>query len=130
MITDLELVVNGRIVASVAAAGGSTELAVHETIPIDAGSWIAARSRSASEIQSAFTSSMAAHTSPVYVEVNGRPLVPAADDGRVVEQVILGARTWVSELAAVAEPAERARMVAFLDSSLETLRARMAARPR
>ncbi len=130
VITDLELVVNGRIVASVAAAGGSTELAVHETIPIDAGSWIAARSRSASEIQSVFTSSMAAHTSPVYVEVNGRPLVPAADDGRVVEQVILGARTWVSELAAVAEPAERARMVAFLDSSLETLRARMAARPR
>ena len=82
VITDLELVVNGRIVAAVSAAAGSTELAVHETIPIDAGSWIAARSRSAAEIQSAFTTSMAAHTSPVYVEVAGRPLVPAADDAR------------------------------------------------
>ena len=34
-----------------------------------AGSWIAARSRSDHEIQSAYLTSMAAHTSPVYVEV-------------------------------------------------------------
>ena len=130
VISDLEVVVNGRVIAAVAAHTGATDLVAHETIPIEAGSWIAARSRSGSEIQSAFTSSMAAHTSPVYVTVAGRPLVPAADDARVVEQVILGARTWVADLAAVAAPAERERMVAFLDASLATLRARMAARPR
>ena len=49
---------------------------------------------------------------------------------RVVEQVILGARTWVAELAAVAEPGERARMVAFFDTALETLRARLTTPPR
>jgi hypothetical protein len=36
----------------------------------------------------------------------------------------------VADLAAVAAPAERERMVAFLDANLATLRARMAARPR
>ena len=127
VIGDLELVVNGRIVGAAGSASGSTELALDETVRIEAGSWIAARSRSAFEIESAFTTSMAAHTSPVYVEVDGRPLVPRADDAQVVEQVILGARTWVAELAAVAEPAERARMVAFLDGAIETLRARLAA---
>ena len=133
LIGDLELVVNGRVVAAAAASGtgtdgtpGTTELALRETIEVRAGAWIAARSRSRHEIQSAFTSSMAAQTSPVYVEVADRPLVPPADDSAVVEQVIVGARTWIAELAAVAEPAERARMMAFLDASLETLRRRLA----
>jgi hypothetical protein len=69
---------------------------------------------------------MAAHTSPVYVEVDDRPLRPQREDAAVVEQVMIGARTWVAELAAVAEPAERLRMLAFLDETLEQFRRRMA----
>ena len=125
VITDLELVVNGAVVAAVGGAAGSTELVLHETVEILAGAWISARSRSGSEIQSAFTTSMAAHTSPVYVEVRDRPLVPSNEDARVVEQIITGARTWVAELAAVAEPDERARMIGFFDASLETFRRRL-----
>ena len=131
VIADLELVVDGRVVAAVAAAGersasaGVTALDLHETVEIRAGAWIAARSHSAHRIESAFATSMAAHTSPVYVEVEGRPFVPSIEAAGVVEQIIEGARTWVSGLAAVAEPAERARMVAFLDASLDTLRERM-----
>jgi hypothetical protein len=52
-------------------------------------------------------------------------MVPAAEDAAVVEQVILGARTWVAELAAVAGPGERARMLGYFDASIETLRRRM-----
>jgi hypothetical protein len=124
VITDLELIVDGRVVAA-AAAGGVTSLELHETLEIGAGAWIAARSRSGDVIESAFTTSMAAHTSPIYVEVDGRPFIPKAEAGVVVERIIEGARTWVNELAAVAEPAERARMVAFLDASLATLRERL-----
>lgn len=69
---------------------------------------------------------MAAHTSPVYVEVEGRPLVPTAGDIAVVEQVMLGTRTWVAELAAVGDPSERARMLAFLDETLQLFRSRVA----
>ncbi|MEA2632950.1 MAG: hypothetical protein QOE66_3169, partial [Chloroflexota bacterium] len=129
VVTDLELVMDGRVVAATNAAGGTTELALHETIDVAAGAWIAARSRSDHEIVSAFETSMAAHTSPVYVEVDGRPFVPSAEEAGVVEQVIEGARTWVAELAAVADPANRARMVAFLDMSLETLGRRLRAGP-
>jgi hypothetical protein len=125
VITELEVVVNGRIVAETSATGGSTDLTLHDTIDIAAGAWIAARSRSRFEIQSAFTTSMAAHTSPVYVEVEGRPLVPSNDDIRVVEQVMLGTRAWIAELAAVTDPTERARMVGFLDDSLERFRRRV-----
>ena len=128
LISDLELVVNGRVVAATSAAdgsAGSTELALRETIEVATGSWIAARSRSGSEIRSAFATSMAAHTSPVYVEVEDRPLVPSTEDAGVVEQIIAGARTWVAELAAVADAGERARMVRFFDTSLETFRRRL-----
>jgi hypothetical protein len=131
MVRDLEVVVNGHVVAAVAADGpGARELVLRESVPIEAGSWIAARSRSRHEIRSAFATAMAAHTSPVYVEVAGRPLLAKAADVEAVEQVILGARTWIADLAAVAEPAERERMVAFLDASLATLRSRLQARPR
>jgi len=128
VISDLELVVNGRVVATSRAATGVTELRLDESIELSAGAWIAARSRSGDQIHSAFATSMAAHTSPVYVEVRDRPLRATADDAAVVEQVILGARTWVAELAAVAEPANRARMVAFLDAGLAALAARQAGR--
>jgi len=125
VISDLELIVNGRVAAAVQARAGATELSLHESVEISAGAWIAARSRSTNEIQSAFTTSMAAHTSPVYVEVLDRPLVPEAEDVAVVEQIISGARTWVAELAAVVDPAERSRMVSFLDASLEMFRRRI-----
>jgi hypothetical protein len=112
-----------RRTGGAAAAGrGVTSLELHQSVEIGAGAWIAARSRSADVIESAFTTSMAAHTSPVYVEVDGRPFVPKAEAGAVVERIIEGARTWVDELAAVAEPAERTRMVTFLDASLAALR--------
>jgi hypothetical protein len=125
MITDIEIVVNGRVVAATGVPAATAELALRETIEVSDGSWIAARSRSGHHIESAFATSMAAHTSPVYVDVDNRPMVPAAEDAAVVEQVILGARTWVAELAAVAGPGERARMLGYFDASIETLRRRM-----
>jgi hypothetical protein len=123
VLTDLELVVNGRIVAATTSTA-TTELTLHERVDIRAGSWIAARSRSGSQIESAFTTSMAAHTSPVYVEVEDRPLVHVPADADAVEQLIAGARTWVAELAAVDDPRDRDRMLRFFDASLETFRSR------
>src|SRR5262249_44309338 len=76
VIGELELVVNGRVVAAASGPAASAERSLHETVEVGAGAWIAARSRSPFEIESAFRTSMAAHTSPVYVEVRDRPLVP------------------------------------------------------
>jgi hypothetical protein len=125
VITTVELVVNGRVVAERSAERATTELRLDDSVEVAAGSWIAARSRSDRHIESVFATSMAAHTSPVYVDLRDRPLVPPPEDAAVVRQVIEGTRTWIRELAAVATPAERARMVTYLDASLARLTERL-----
>ncbi len=125
VISDLEIVANGRVVAATASPKDAIDLALDESIEVTSGTWIAARSRSRHEIPSAFTTSMAAHTSPVYVEVADHPLRPSADDAAAIATIIDGARSWVSELATVPEPAERARMIAVFDESLRRLESRL-----
>ena len=124
VVGDLELLVNGRVVAATSARPAGDRLQLEEAIEVTSSAWIVARSRSESIIESAFASSMAAHTSPVYVEVPGRPLRPDPEDARVIEAVIEGARTWVARLAAVADPAERRRMTGVLDEALHAFRQR------
>ena len=46
VVTDLELILNGHVVAAASSAGGATELVVRERVDVADGSWIAARSRS------------------------------------------------------------------------------------
>jgi len=129
VISDLELVLDGRVVASAAATSPATELVMDEELEIAGSCWIAARSRSPHHIESVFGTSMAAHTSPVYIEVAGRSAAPPEDDAAVVAQVILGARTWVADVATVASAGERDRMTAFLDGALGRLEARLRGRP-
>ena len=69
--------------------GSTTELRLAAIVDIDRGSWIAARSLSRHQVHSAFATSMAAHTSPVYVEVVDRPQF-ADDDARAILAVIDG----------------------------------------
>jgi hypothetical protein len=125
VITDLEIVVNGEVVAAASDPLGAASVALDTPLEVTSGAWIAARSRSTSVIESAFTTAMAAHTSPIYVEVGGRAVEPRHSDAAVVEQVILGARTWVADVAAVASASERERMLSFFDANLERLRARL-----
>ena len=100
------------------------DLRLAASVEITAGSWIAARSLSPYEIHSAFRTSMAAHTSPVYVEVVDHPLFEA-DDATAVLQVIDGTVRWLETIAAIETPAERARMVARIAESASALRGRI-----
>jgi hypothetical protein len=120
----VELVVNGRVVARVDAPQPTDDLRLEADVEIDRGAWIAARSRSGFEIHSAFNSSMASHTSPVYVEVRDRPLFAPADAGAILE-VIDGTVRWLETMAAIADPALRAQMAARIAASGTTLRERM-----
>ena len=121
----VELVVNGRVVAGEVPADPVTDLAFETAVVVREGSWIAARSRSNHEIQSAFTTTMAAHTSPVYVEVPDRPLfVP--DDAEAIATVVDGTARWLEVMAAVADPVLRGRMVDQIAAAAQTLRGRIA----
>ncbi len=124
IIGSVELVVNGRVVASEEAQQATDELALDARIRVEAGAWIAARSRSDHEIQSAYNTSMAAHTSPVYVEVVDRPLFSTADAEAIVT-LIDGTVRWLETMAAVADPAVRARMVDRIAASGAVLRDRI-----
>jgi hypothetical protein len=124
VISAVELVVNGRVAASETSTAGTSELRLATTVEIRAGSWIAARSLSDHQIQSAFMTSMAAHTSPVYVEVLDHPQL-AADDAEAILQVIDGTVRWLEMIAAIDDPATRAAMAARIAASGTTLRGRL-----
>jgi hypothetical protein len=124
LIGAVELVVNGQVVAMHEAEQPTDDLSLETSVEIRAGAWIAARSRSVYEIHSAFNSSMASHTSPVYVEVKDRPLF-SVDDAGVILDVIDGTLRWVRDMAAVGHPLDRGRMVDLIAGSAMLLRDRI-----
>ena len=124
IIGTVELVVNGRVVARNDAPGGTRDLVLEESIEIESGAWVAARSRSDHEIHSAYRTSMAAHTSPVYVEVMDRSLfVPS--DATAILAVIDGTARWLESMATIADAATRQRMVRQVAASASVLRDRI-----
>jgi hypothetical protein len=124
IIDSVDIVVNGRVAARKEAPAATEELTLDARISVEAGAWIAARSLSHHEIHSAYNTSMAAHTSPVYVEVVDRPLFVPADASAILE-VIEGTVRWLQTMAAVAEPAVRDRMVRRIAASGTVLRDRI-----
>jgi hypothetical protein len=71
----LELVVNGTVVDSVVAPGGRQELELRTEVEAEHGMWLAARVRGLKSrdivFQSPYQLFNQAHTSPIYVEVDG-----------------------------------------------------------
>ena len=126
VISAVEVVVNGRVVARGEASGDAAEVQLSADVPFDGGSWVAARSLSRHEIHSAFNTSMAAHTSAVYVEVLDRPLF-VVDDAAPVLELIDGTVHWLERMATIGDPALRARLAARVAESAVTLRDRVRA---
>ena len=116
VIGGLELIHDGVVVASTSAPGGTDRLDLGERVSVGRGGWLAARVTSDHVIPSAFATAMGAHTSPVYLEVPGRPAFNAAD-AAVIGTIIDGSRTWVESIATVATDAERRRMATYFEAS-------------
>ncbi len=119
VIDRLELIHDGEIVAA-ATGGGVDGLTLSERIAVSGSGWLAARVTSREQIHSGFATSMGAHSSPVYVDVPGRPAF-APDDATAIGTIIDGARTWVEAIATVRSGEERARLAAYLGASRATL---------
>ena len=124
VISAVEVVVNGQIVALGESAEGTDDLSLKTPIDIRSGAWIAARSRSDHEIHSAFNTSMASHTSPVYVDVQDRPLL-GVNDAETILEIIEGTLRWVNTMAPVERPVDRRRMSELIAASATLLRDRM-----
>jgi hypothetical protein len=115
---------NGQVVAAEDSAPATDELRLETSLDVRAGAWIAARSRSDHEIHSAFETTMASHTSPVYVEVADHPLF-VASQAEAIGRVIDGTARWVEVMAAVADAGQRARMVEQIQAAGSMLRDRI-----
>ncbi len=124
VIGTLEVVVNGQVVATEESSPATDELRLETTVDLRGGAWIAARSRSDHQIHSAFDTTMASHTSPVYVEVADHPLF-VARQAEAIGQVIDGTARWVEVMAAVADAGQRARMVEQIRAAGAMLRDRI-----
>ncbi len=119
VIDRLELVHDGVVVAS-ASADGADRVRLAERVAVSKSGWLAARVTSHEQIHSGFATSMGAHSSPVYLDVAGRPAF-SSDDAAAIGTIIDGARTWVERVATVRSPEERARLAAYLATSRATL---------
>jgi hypothetical protein len=122
VISDVEVVLDGGIVASESSAAPVTELAIRQRVAVERSGWLAGRCRSPFAIGSAFASAMAAHSSPVYLDHRDRPRRPA--DLGVPLALVDGTRAWLEHLAPVRDPSELRRFVAFLDDAERRLRER------
>jgi hypothetical protein len=116
VIDGIELIHDGAVVASVGAPGGTDRAVLEERVRVTRGGWLAARATSGRHIHSAFATAMGAHTSPIYLEVPGRPRFDP-DAAAAIGTIIDGARTWVESIATVASDADRRRLAGFFASS-------------
>jgi hypothetical protein len=120
VIDGLQLVHDGRVVASTDGRGGVDRLGLAERVEVTRGGWLAVRATSRQLIRSAFSTAMGAHSSPVYLDVPGRPAFDPAG-AAVIRSIIEGSRTWVASIATVASKAERRRMAAYFEAAAARL---------
>ena len=86
----LEILVNGKVVKSVKPGTAAGEAVVDEAVEVERGGWIAARAHGRAMLPYGATWWMMpvfAHTSPVYLEMAGRPADARESAGVLLEQL-------------------------------------------
>lgn len=88
-ISAVEIVVNGEVVRTTAVDAGTRSLSVNEEIEIDRSAWVAVRTIAEGHRWVTNDRDVFAHTSPVYVEMAGRPMDSAEAARYYIEQIDL-----------------------------------------
>jgi len=112
----LEIVMNGKVVASEERQAGSGNLTVRASVPVQSSSWLAARCVSRYRVWHGWPVHIAAHTSPVYVVVGDeRQFSPS--DATFMLTMLDGGLTWLDTLSIPADAERHARIRrVFLDA--------------
>lgn len=119
----LEIVMNGRVVASREAEAGTREMKLVENLKVPGPAWLAARCASRLGPTIDWYSTQA-HTSPVYIRVAGQELLslPAA---AYMLTLIDGAMAWVDTLATRPDPERFARTRGVFEKARARLHRRL-----
>jgi len=115
----VELIVNGEIRESLAVPPG--EKSGHWSVKVDKSSWLALLVRGHYADKPEI---IAAHSSPVMINIEGSPMLAAADAVTILEQ-IEGALAYLDTVGTRAEDAAYKRMRLVLTSAHRTLHNRM-----
>jgi hypothetical protein len=119
----LEIVHDGQVVARENASGeGRRALRVQARLPVRRSGWIAARCAGDHRLWQSWTVVSAAHTSPVYLQVQGRPAFDV-EDAAHLQAILQGARLWVDALAVVPDASTAVRLRSTFDRATSALSA-------
>ncbi|MFQ6048089.1 MAG: CehA/McbA family metallohydrolase, partial [Phycisphaerae bacterium] len=120
----LELVVNGQVVARSADRPGRYELSLHQHVRLDGSAWIAARAFSRHVVWHCWPVHLAAHTSPIYVVVDGQELF-SPSDATYMLTLIDGGLTWADTLSIRYDAERHAALRAVFEHARAHLQRRM-----
>jgi hypothetical protein len=118
----LEIVVNGRVVASAKSARGESRLCIRDKVKIASSGWIGARCTAHPKHPGNY---MAAHTSPIYVRCGDE----RAFDGPAAEhmlKLVEGGIEYLNNVATVFDDRARRRMVRVYEDTKRELGSRLA----
>ena len=116
----LQLVINGQVVASEEQERGAYRLSLQTKVPVQESSWIAARCVSQHKVWHGWPINVAAHTSPVYVVVDGRRQFSPAD-ATYMMTLLDGGMTWLDTLSIPADAGRQARIRQVFVNAKEAL---------
>ncbi len=112
----LEILVNGKVVRTVKPQGPDFEAVFNGAVEVERGGWIAARAHGRKMLPYGATwwkMPVFAHTSPVYLEMPGRPAEARASAAILLEQ--LGyLKRWAETQANFPTPANRAETLSLI----------------
>ncbi len=112
----LELILNGTVVAASDIHNEYQTAALEEDIRINGSGWLAARCVSDDG------SSIRAHTSPVYVQMEGRPLSPDAETMAPLLAVLDATLAWVEREARCPKEQQREQLMQTLQAARKKVR--------
>jgi len=119
----VEIVCNGRVVASAEEPGGKLTLGLSDRLAVRGPGWLAARCLSLPPASATWPFALAAHTSPVYVTVPGKDLFSAPVAGYLLK-LIAGAEAWATDFATRADEGRRRGILSVFGEARKALEAR------
>jgi len=120
----LEVVLNGRVVASRQEASGTREMTLTEKIRVPGPGWIAARCSSQLGPVTSWEFMVQAHTSPVYLAVPGQELF-SPQTAAYMLALIDGSQAFVENLATRPDPERFAKVRKVFEDARAHLHHRM-----
>lgn len=116
----LEIVHDGHVVAREQARTGARELRVRAQVSVTRCGWVATRCDGEHRLWHGWPVVLAAHSSPVYLTVEGKPAFNA-DDAAYMLGLLEGAALWLDTLAIAPNPDAARRLRSVFDRARSAL---------